>query len=88
MYVPGWMDYLFGFRYPPYDKRHVSKLTVNGPGFKRGEGIESQIVGGGKTKKLLGRIGMWVVIAVGLALVDTRIGGRSRLWDVWGGLSG
>ena len=66
----------------------MSKITVTGPGFKRGEGIEDQIVGGGKTKRLLGRIWMWAVIAVGLALVGTRIGGRSRLWDVWWGLSG
>ena len=37
VYVPGWMDYLLGFRYPPYDKRHVSKVTINKPGLKRGE---------------------------------------------------
>ena len=84
--IPGWMDYLLGFRYPPYDKKHISKIAINKPGFKRGEGIEDQVIGGGKMRRLVGRMGRWVILAVGLALVDARMGGRPRLLEVLGGL--
>ena len=82
VYVPGWMDYLFGFRYPPYDKRHVSKVTINKPGFKRGEGLEDQVIGDGKTGRLVVMMGKWAIIAVGMALVDATMGGRPRLLEI------
>ena len=85
LYVPGWMDYLLGFRYPPYDKRHVSKVTINKPGFKRGEGMEDQVVGGGKMGRWVGTMGKWAITAVGLALIDARMGGNPWLLEVLGG---
>lgn len=85
VYVPGWMDYLLGFRYPPYDKRHVSRVTIDHPGFKRGEGMEDQVIGDGKTVRVVVRMGKWAIIAVGLALVDARMGGRPRFLEVLGG---
>lgn len=85
VYVPAWMDYLFAFRYPPYDKKHISMVNINKPGFKRGEGMEDQVVGGGKTRRLVVMMGKWAIIAVGLALVDAKMGGRPRLLEVLGG---
>ena len=85
LYVPSWMDYLLGFRYPPYDKRHVSKLTIIKPGFKRGEGMEDQVVGGGKMGRWVGTMGKWAITAVGLALMDARMGGNPWLLEVLGG---
>ena len=84
--IPGWMDYLLGFRYPPYDKKNISKIAINKPGFKRGEGMEDQIIGSGKMRRLVGMMGRWVILVVGLALVDARMGGRPRLLEVLGGL--
>ncbi|CAD6582030.1 MAG: hypothetical protein ASARMPREDX12_000737 [Alectoria sarmentosa] len=82
VYIPGWMDYLFAFRYPPYDKRHVSKITINKPGFKRGEGMEDQVIGDGKTGRLVVMMGKWAIIAVGMALLDATMGGRPRLLEI------
>ena len=80
--VPGWMDYLFAFRYPPYDKRHISKITVNKLGFKRGEGLEDQVVGDRKLGRWVMRVGKWAIVAVGMALVDERMGGRPWVLEV------
>jgi aldehyde dehydrogenase (NAD+) len=43
--LPNWVDKLMGSRYPPYDlgKREVVKNTL---GFKKGEGLGDQKIGG------------------------------------------
>ena len=52
--ISSWFEYLLGFRYPPYDKKHIGKLNSSiEPSSKRGEGIEDQRVGDG-------RFGFWV----------------------------
>ena len=79
------MDFLFGFRYPPYDKRNVSKVLVNKPGFKRGEGMDDQKVGGVRMGRLMGKMGKWAVIAVALAWMDARMGGNPWLLEALGG---
>ena len=89
LYMPGWTDYLLGFRYPPFDKKHISKVSGSSPGFRRGEGMEDQVVGGGRGRRVLGRAAKWVLIGVGMALVDRRMGGRPWILDMLGaGLGG
>ena len=83
--IPGWMDFLFGFRYPPYDKRQVSKLNPNKSGFKRGESMDDQKVGGVRMGRLVGKVGKWAVIAVALAWMDARMGGKPWLLEALGG---
>ncbi|KAK4696481.1 hypothetical protein P7C71_g1447, partial [Lecanoromycetidae sp. Uapishka_2] len=83
--VPGWFDRLLGFRYPPYDVKHIDKVTVKTAPFKRGEGIEDQIVGStaaSRAKGVLGTVGKWGAVAVLLALVDAKMGGQPRLLEV------
>lgn len=90
--VPGWFDYLLGFRYPPYSTKHISKVTVKSAPFGRSETMEDQAVGpttGGRIVKGLGTIGKWGLLVVVLALVDARMGGRPRLLEVLqSGMSG
>ncbi|KAM0391240.1 hypothetical protein ACHAO7_011745 [Fusarium culmorum] len=51
---PKWMDKLMGFTYAPYDTKNVKKLAVsNSLGFKRGETMEDQKIGGSSTAWLL-----------------------------------
>ncbi|KAL8791339.1 MAG: hypothetical protein Q9195_005958 [Heterodermia aff. obscurata] len=46
--VPFWMEYFLGFRYPPYSDKSVAKVALNTKvGFKRGETMEDQKIGGG-----------------------------------------
>lgn len=85
VHVPGWLEFLFGFRYPPYDKRHISKVNVNKPGFKRGEGMDDQNVGGVKMGRSMGKMAKWAIIAVALALMDARMGGKPWLLEVLAG---
>ncbi len=83
--VPGWFDYLLGFRYPPYSTKHINKIIVKDAAFKRGESMEDQQVGPtamGKATKVLRTVGKWGVVAVVLALVDARMGGRPRLLEI------
>lgn len=83
--MPAWMDYLIGFRYPPYDTKNISKVNVTKPGFKRGETMEDQNVGGsGKTKAYVAAFTKWSLIAVAFALVDAKMGGRPKLLEVLG----
>jgi aldehyde dehydrogenase (NAD+) len=43
---PTWLDKVMGFRYPPYDVAHKTKLDVpNKLGFRRGESLKDQRVG-------------------------------------------
>lgn len=83
--IPGWLDYLLGFRYPPYDKKHISKLVVKQSSFKRGETMEDQVVGTSAVARASGYLGTaakFGVIAVIFALLDARMGGRPRLLEV------
>jgi len=50
--MPGWLDILLGFRYPPFgtgDGEKKAKLigVKNNLGFKKGETMEDQRIGGG-----------------------------------------
>lgn len=83
--VPGWFDYLLSFRYPPYSAKHISKVTVKSASFSRGETMEDQVVGpttAARMKNVLGTVGKWGAVAVALALVDAKMGGRPRLLEV------
>ena len=88
--VPGWFEYLIGFRYPPYTAAKLAKIPkAKNPGFRRGERMTDQKVGGdnGIRKWLLGttvgvQIGKLVLFAVLLAIVDAGFGGESRLIGV------
>ena len=91
--VPGWFEYLFSFRYPPYDMKHVSKITANDPSFKRGETMEDQKAATStrtKVSKFLGTSAKWAGVAVMFAIVDAKMGGKPRslevLRSVMGGL--
>ena len=89
--IPSWFEYILGFRYPPYDKKHISKVTVSNPPFKKGERLEDQTVGPSVADrvKTLGGVGAkWAFLAVTLAMVDARMGGRPKLLEVLGTLSG
>lgn len=80
--IPSWFEYLVGFRYPPYDKKHISKFSSRKePAFKRGERMEDQKVGG-VSVGLRSRIGVkWSALVVVLALADARMGGNSKMFE-------
>ena len=84
--VPGWFEYLVGFRYPPYDKKHIEKVSSRKePGFKRGEGMEDQKVGGGMMGRVA-RMGLkWGALVMVLALLDARMGGNPKVVEVMQG---
>ena len=93
---PTWLDKVMGFRYPPYKMSNKSKLAVkNRLGFKRGEGIEDQVIGrramSSSTKVLLvlvvaGSVLALYVISAGLVLalyaVIARAGGIAWMEQV------
>ncbi|KAF2760722.1 aldehyde dehydrogenase [Pseudovirgaria hyperparasitica] len=78
--LPNWLDKVMGFRYPPYDmeknrKRVEKKNTL---GFKRGEGIEDQVI------KMPGEGGGWKKYTLVLALFAIAVGSwRSGIGPVW-----
>ncbi|KAK3168341.1 hypothetical protein OEA41_004788 [Lepraria neglecta] len=83
--IPSWFEYLLGFRYPPYGKEHISKVTVGNPPFKKGEGMADQSVGRSTQDVVKGLMGMtvkWTLLALVLAMVDARMGGRPKLLEV------
>lgn len=83
--VPGWFEYLLSFRYPPYDMKHLSKLAVRDPSFKRGETMQEQKVSSSmatQVPKLLGTSAKWAAVAVIFALVDAKMGGKPRLLEM------
>ncbi|KAI0570968.1 Aldehyde dehydrogenase [Pyrenophora tritici-repentis] len=50
---PTWLDYVMGFRYPPYDMGNLSKLAVpNRLGFRKGETMEDQILGSSRSVRV------------------------------------
>ena len=77
--VPGWMDRLVWFRYPPYDRKHIAKLQVKNPGFKKGDMLEDHRVGKGFGATLLSKMSQATklcALAVLLALIDAKMGGK------------
>lgn len=83
--VPGWFESLLSIRYPPYDMKHISKVAVKDPNFKRGETMEDQRVGRStatRVSTLLGTSAKWAAVAVILALVDAKMGGNPRLLEM------
>ena len=87
--IPSWFEYFLGLRYPPYSAKRISKVAVNTkPGFKRGETMEDQKIGSGASgilTSVLGRGAQLGLLALVLALVDARMGGRPRLLEVLSG---
>lgn len=70
--LPTWLDKVMGFRYPPFDIKHKSKIAVkNKLGFKRGEGLQDQ-----KVRKLNSQI-PWLkafsLVCVMVWFVDARL---------------
>lgn len=85
VFIPSWFEYLLSFRYPPFDMKNLSKVAVKDPSFKRGETIEDQKAGTSTAKqvsKLLGTFAKWAAVAVVLAMVDARMGGKPRVLEV------
>ena len=77
--IPSWFEYLVGFRYPQWDKKHINKISSrNEPGFKRGEGMVDQTVGRMVVGKWVGRGLKWGILVVLLGLLDAKMGGGSK----------
>ncbi|KAI6342630.1 hypothetical protein MCOR25_011169 [Pyricularia grisea] len=70
--LPQWLDAVMSFRYPPYDVKHASKLALkNRLGFRRGETMADQRVGGFKGGPGLLKASLWAaVIFAGLYWID------------------
>ncbi|RBQ99473.1 hypothetical protein FVER53590_01702 [Fusarium verticillioides] len=69
--LPTWMDRLMAFRYPPFDMKDMSNFVVkNNLGFRRGETMEDQVVGGNRSW-LWAATGVLVASAIG-AIVKNR----------------
>ncbi|KAG4274795.1 aldehyde dehydrogenase (NAD+) [Fusarium proliferatum] len=65
--IPTWMDKLMAFRYPPFDVKNMSNFVVkNNLGFRRGETMEDQVVGGSRAWVWAG-LGVLVASAIGVA---------------------
>ncbi|KAF5541361.1 aldehyde dehydrogenase (NAD+) [Fusarium napiforme] len=66
--MPTWMDKLTAFRYPPFDMKNMSNFVVkNNLGFRRGETMEDQVVGGSRSC-LWAATGVLVASAIGVAV--------------------
>ncbi|KAF5673625.1 aldehyde dehydrogenase (NAD+) [Fusarium circinatum] len=66
--MPTWMDRLMAFRYPPFDMKNMSNFVVkNNLGFRRGEAMEDQVVGGSRSWVWAG-FGVLVASAIGVAV--------------------
>lgn len=67
--LPDFLDRVMGFRYPPYDvDKAKAALKIKAPGFKRGERLEDQRLGGG-----------WSTLGVTSALV-AGVGIGATVW--------
>ena len=81
--IPSWFEYLLGFRYPPYDKKHIGKLhSRKEPSFKRGEGIDDQKVGGARLGSWIKTGAKWGALVVALGLLDAKMGGNPKVVEV------
>jgi aldehyde dehydrogenase (NAD+) len=66
--MPTWMDRLMAFRYPPFDMKNMSNFVVkNNLGFRRGEAMEDQVVGGSRSW-LWAATGVLVASAIGVVV--------------------
>jgi aldehyde dehydrogenase (NAD+) len=81
---PNWLDKVLSFRYPPYNMSNASKLAIkNHLGFKRGETMADQkIKSKSKSWDLVVTAVKLVVLAMTLATVDNKIGGKSRFLEI------
>jgi len=81
---PNWLDSVLSFRYPPYNMSNISKLAIkNHLGFKRGETMADQkIKSKSKSWDLVVTAVKLVVLALTLATVDNKIGGKSRILEI------
>ncbi|TLD31406.1 hypothetical protein PspLS_01746 [Pyricularia sp. CBS 133598] len=70
--LPKWLEGVMSFRYPTYDVKHASKFAVkNKLGFRRGETMADQRVGGFKGGKRLRKAFVWAaVLGAGLYWID------------------
>ncbi|KAF5591989.1 aldehyde dehydrogenase (NAD+) [Fusarium subglutinans] len=58
--MPTWMDKLMAFRYPPFDMKNMKNFVVkNNLGFRRGETMEDQVVGGSRGQSIMGLGRIW-----------------------------
>ncbi|KAL6364087.1 hypothetical protein LRP88_03520 [Fusarium phalaenopsidis] len=63
--IPSWLHKLTGARYPPYDAGNKGKVTVkNRLGFRRGESMEDQTVGGSNRWAKAGILTFAVAVAL------------------------
>ncbi|UPL01259.1 hypothetical protein LCI18_012193 [Fusarium solani-melongenae] len=63
--IPSWLHRLTGARYPPYDIGNKGKVTVkNHLGFRRGESMEDQTVGGSNRWAKAGILTLAVAVAL------------------------
>ncbi|KAF5645102.1 aldehyde dehydrogenase (NAD+) [Fusarium sp. NRRL 52700] len=61
--MPTWMDKLMAFQYPPFDIKNMSNFVVkNNLGFRRGETMDDQVVGGSRA---------WVRVGFGVLIAST-----------------
>ncbi|KAF5568662.1 aldehyde dehydrogenase (NAD+) [Fusarium phyllophilum] len=66
--IPTWMDRLMEFRYPPFDMKNMSNFVVkNSLGFRRGEAMEDQVIGGSRSWVWAG-LEVLVASAIGVAV--------------------
>lgn len=78
--MPTWLEGMMKFRYPPFSTENVKKVVVkNSLGFKRGETIEDQTVGGGSwliRGQSMGFLVKVALLAMAMGFADERSGHR------------
>jgi aldehyde dehydrogenase (NAD+) len=74
--MPGWMDRVLSFRYPPFDMSKVGMAKVKGGSLvgKRGQTMEEQTVGGGFNAS--GVVGRALLVTAVLLGLDRASGGK------------
>ena len=83
--APGSSEYLINFRYPPHDMKNMSRVTVKNPSSERVETMEDQKMSTStavRASKLPETSAKWAAVAVILAMVDARMGGKPRLLEM------
>jgi len=77
--LPAWLDFIMGFRYPPYKVENLSKSAVkNTLGFKKGETMEEQ-----KISRPFLTSATKLRMAVGIMVVAVAIYRNSTIWATW-----
>ncbi|KAG8528814.1 uncharacterized protein KY384_006503 [Bacidia gigantensis] len=84
--IPSWFDRILRIRYPPFDQKNIAKVVPKNPGFKRGEGIEDQVIGR-STKatltKWLNTSAKAAFVLFLLAFTDAKMGGQPKMLEVF-----